>query len=94
VALMRMDGSVYLTPLPNTAADPEHEYEVDTNVLLDATRGARPLWVYHSHPAGPATFSPADLEYAEEMALPQWMYDVPTRTWHEHIPATYVSAKT
>ncbi|MEW6545449.1 MAG: M67 family metallopeptidase [Bacillota bacterium] len=56
-------------PLPNISPTPTRAYLADPESLYRALldieeRGEQLLAIYHSHPAGPATLSPVDLEQA------------------------------
>lgn len=90
-AILKYDGSSYLYPCTNIASDPTQEYEIDTSDFINASKTGRIVGIYHSHPKGPSSFSETDIEYANELGLPQWMYSGKTETWHEYIPPTYFS---
>lgn len=52
-------------PVPNRAADPMRQYQIDARDLLDALRAARRrglelMGAYHSHPRSAARPSPTD----------------------------------
>lgn len=75
----------------NIAENPAEEFEISMEDFVKVQGLDHPLAVYHSHPAASLGFSPADLECAEEMALPFYLYDLATQTWHEYIPKSYES---
>lgn len=78
----------HVLPCRNVAQNPTEEFEigVEDQILL-AGLGA-PLGIYHSHPST-AAFSPEDLEYAQETAVPHYLYSVPDQQWHEYVPPSY-----
>lgn len=77
-----------LYPCPNVAARPHEEFAIDVQDHIGALRQGELLGVYHSHPVATA-FSPDDLDYATEIALPQYLYSVPDQQWHSYLPTTY-----
>lgn len=55
--------------IPNTAADPQHQYRMDDKALVTTlsrleARGLELLGIYHSHPAGDPLPSPTDIRQA------------------------------
>lgn len=76
----------------NISENPHEEFEISMEDSISVLGMGNPLAVYHSHPTASPGFSPADLECAEEMCLPFYMYDVETETWHEYIPKSYESS--
>lgn len=88
LVILQHDHTLALIPCPNVAADQVNEYEVDQDLLISTHARGHLLYTYHTHPAG-GTHSPADLEWAEELAVPQWVYDIPGARWYEHIPSSY-----
>ena len=85
------NGGPQILPCQNVATDPTEEFEISIDDSIRVQGLGRALAVYHSHPSASPGFSPADLECAEEMALPFYLYDVETETWHEYIPKSYES---
>ncbi len=74
---------------PNVAADPANEFEIDQNDWFACLKLGKPIAVYHSHPVGPAAFSPADLAAADEYDLPLYLYDLASQIWLEYLPCGY-----
>jgi proteasome lid subunit RPN8/RPN11 len=92
------DGIAGVFPCDNLAADPRHAFHIAPSAFVACLQYGKPVAVYHSHPDGPAAFSCADpsrpdelgdLEFAEEMALPAYLYSLPTKEWLEYIPRSY-----
>jgi proteasome lid subunit RPN8/RPN11 len=73
----------------NVAEKPSEEFEISIDDQLKVEGLGQPLAVYHSHPASSSGFSPADIESAEEIALPFYLYDVQSGDWHEFVPESY-----
>lgn len=85
-----LDG-LHVVPCPNVSCDQRAAYEIASQDYLSARAKGRILYVWHSHPLA-AGFSPDDLEYAEELAIPQRLYSIPDGRWYDHTPSTYVPA--
>lgn len=56
-------------PIPNTATDPQHRYDMEPESLIEAMReirqhGRELFAIYHSHPSSPALPSVTDLNEA------------------------------
>jgi len=56
-------------PIPNTATDPQHRYDMEPESLIEAMREMRDnqrelFAIYHSHPSSPAIPSIIDLKEA------------------------------
>lgn len=86
------EGQARLHECRNVAAEPATEFEIANDDYIAALNLGTILGIYHSHPArgqGPTSFSEADLECAEEQALPFYLYDAEGREWHEFLPSTY-----
>ena len=76
----------------NIASKPAEEFQISDEQYIEVLGLGTPLGVWHSHPAadhGPTSFSEADLECAEEQAIPFYLYDVVGGDWHEYLPASY-----
>jgi proteasome lid subunit RPN8/RPN11 len=86
-------GRPALFECKNISADPQNEFDIsdeDHIAALQAASPFEPLAVYHSHPAPRSSgFSEADLDYAHHIYLPQYLYDVGGKEWHEYIPSDY-----
>lgn len=85
-------GRAQLHECRNVSANPVAEFEISSDDYVTALNLGTILGIYHSHPAagqGPTSFSEADLECAEEQALPFYLYDAAGREWHEYLPASY-----
>lgn len=85
------DGVPSILHCKNIAENPSEEFEISMEDSIRAKGLGHELAVFHSHPTASPGFSPADLECAEEMCLPFYMYDVETGSWHEYIPKSYES---
>lgn len=83
-----LGGPAAIWRCDNIAESRAEEFEIDTKEYLRASQAGEILGIYHSHPT-PAGFSEADLECAEEMAVPFYLYDVQQDTWSEFLPASY-----
>lgn len=77
-----------LFPCVNVAENPAEEFQIESLDYIRAEYLGDIFGVYHSHPT-PVGFSEADLECAEELALPFYMYDVQADKWNEYIPKSY-----
>lgn len=78
-----------LYPCVNVAANPVDEFEISEDDHANCFKVGQPIAVYHSHPTNEAGFTDSDLANVEEVALPHYMYHVPSKTWHEYIPKSY-----
>lgn len=78
----------FVFPCRNVAPNPAEEFAIDSQDHIRALSAGELLGIYHSHPSA-ASFSPEDLEYADEMALPQYLYSIPDNKWHEYLPPTF-----
>jgi proteasome lid subunit RPN8/RPN11 len=63
-----------IVPLSNTACDPLHFYQLDSDALDQAVRsfradGSSLIAIYHSHPSGEPIPSPNDVESAPRLAV-------------------------
>lgn len=85
------DGTPSTLHCKNIAENPSEEFEISIEDCMRVKGLGHEHAVFHSHPVASSGFSPADLECAEEMALPFYMYDVGTGAWHEYIPKSYES---
>ena len=77
-----------LVTCTNVAPNPREDFKISPSEYVAATYRGQLLAVYHSHPVA-AGFSPHDLQYAQEVALPQYLYSIPDKSWSEYIPPTY-----
>lgn len=75
-------------PCRNAAANPTEEFSIDPKDHIRALSAGQLLAIYHSHPTA-ASFSPEDLDFATETALPHYLYSVPDSQWLEYLPPTY-----
>jgi proteasome lid subunit RPN8/RPN11 len=77
-------------PCVNVTAEARTEaFEIDPQAYIAARGLGRVCGVYHSHPEGAAAFSEADLEVAEELALPYHLYATTTDEWATYVPRSY-----
>lgn len=85
-------GDAQILPCPNVSPTPAEDFEIDVADHVRALHiGQQLLGVYHSHPAGaPTGFSPADMEYADELALPLYLSNPETGAITDYVPASYV----
>lgn len=83
-----LEGPARLWQCVNIAEKKEEEFEIDPYEYLKVQAAGQVLGLYHSHPT-PAGFSEADLECAEEMAIPFYLFDIQKDEWHEYLPASY-----
>lgn len=86
-------GNPLIYPCQNIAEDKKSEFLIDNEDYLKALALSSNLilGVYHSHPLS-SGFSEADIESAEEICLPFYLYDTQANAWHEYIPSTYESS--
>lgn len=82
------ESAAKVWPTPNIAANRGEEFEMDIQEYLKVHKMGQILGLYHSHPTS-AGFSEADLECAEEMAIPFYLFDIQEDRWHEYLPSTY-----
>ena len=82
-------GEPKVLPCENKAVNTTEEFEIGIDDQLRMEGLGHLLGVYHSHPASSSGFSPADLECAEEMALPFYLYDIQSGDWHEFIAKSF-----
>jgi proteasome lid subunit RPN8/RPN11 len=88
-ALLYADGPrLAVHSCRNIAPDPTSEFEVSTDDYIEVMRRGTLCGIFHSHP-DTASFSPADLDCAEEMGLPFYLYSLGDRQWREYLPSTY-----
>lgn len=82
----------FLFPCVNVSRDPAHSFEIGERDHIAALGRGRILAVYHSHPNSPgfsAGDANCDLERAQRIALPFYLYTVATDTWEEYLPPSY-----
>lgn len=72
----------------NIADDKSQDFQISDDDHIKALGLGRILGVYHSHPDTPG-FSLCDLETAEHMAVPFYMYCVSDDSWHVYLPKTF-----
>ena len=77
-----------LFPCKNVALDPHTDFAISPSDYIGAKMRGQLFGVYHSHPVS-AGFSPKDIAYAQQVALPQYLYSIPDKVWSEYIPPTY-----
>lgn len=82
-------GQPQLHTCRNVATDPANQFEISDEDQITALGLGEPLGIYHSHPTGAASFTPPDLECADEVCLPFYLYHVEHETWHEYLPPGY-----
>lgn len=88
-------GQPHLHPCRNIHPEPAKGFEIDVQDHMDALGRGPLLGVYHSHPTKPgfSTGGPDeednDLAWAEELALPCYLYCVAQDSWHSYLPPTY-----
>lgn len=84
---------VHLYPSPNVTRDEEgvaRAFELDPQAYIAAAEAGRVLGVYHSHAAdGSTSFSEADIEMAQELGLPFYLYCNRDASWHSYVPESY-----
>lgn len=80
---------VDIFPCQNIALDKTTDFEMSQEEYFECMKIGIPFAVYHSHPNGPSSFSPADLESSDESTMPFYLYDVKSGEWLEYIPKTY-----
>lgn len=87
------NGVADLFSCKNLAADPSLDFEISTDDYMECLKRGRPIAIYHSHPANlPQAFSTGDggdIEGAEELCLPSYLYCLGTKEWLEYIPQSY-----
>lgn len=71
-------GRLEAVPLRNVHEQPERCFRMDGEEWVRLVAGGKVRGYYHSHPEGAAEFSPADIAFAEECALPCYLYHVPS----------------
>jgi proteasome lid subunit RPN8/RPN11 len=79
---------VKIFPCDNISLNKSEEFEISSQDYLDASNQGTLVGMYHSHPA-PGSFSEADLEYAQELNLPIYLYQNLSEEWSEYIPPNY-----
>jgi proteasome lid subunit RPN8/RPN11 len=82
-------NEVKLYPCRNIATTPIEDFSISQDDYLECIKLGTVMAVYHSHPTGPASFSEADLHYADEAVLPFYLYDVASGEWSEYLPPDY-----
>lgn len=86
------ESTPFVFPCANISREPERSFEISERDHMAALGAGRILAVYHSHPASPgfsAGDSNCDLERAQRIALPFYLYTVATETWEEYLPSSY-----
>ena len=85
------ENKLKIFPGNNISVDPCRDFEIDPTEYIACHRLGVICGVYHSHVReedGDA-FSPCDLDYVEEIAVPLYLYSVTKDSWKEYIPETY-----
>jgi len=75
-------------PCSNVAINKIEEFEISHEDYLNCLKLGTLCGIYHSHP-NDSIFSQSDLDLAEEMALPIYVYGVGDKNWKEYIPKSY-----
>lgn len=83
------DTDAAIHPCRNIAEDRTVAFEIDPQDYIAARSLGRLYGVYHSHPVGGAVFSPDDLDTANELALPFYVYAILTGEWAAYVPPSY-----
>lgn len=83
-------NSVEIFPCQNVSLqDKAYTYEIDPQEYIKICSLGKPCGVYHSHPESDSVFSETDIEYAEEFALPIYVYGLKDKKIAEYIPSSY-----
>lgn len=75
-------------PCKNIAEDKADHFEIDNIEYLNCLKLGKICGIYHSHP-DKSDFSQDDLDSAEEIALPIYVYGLGDKKFCEFIPKTY-----
>jgi proteasome lid subunit RPN8/RPN11 len=82
--------SIEIFPCRNVSLeDKKYSYEIDPQEYIRAVSLGKLCGVYHSHPDDDSLFSETDIEYAEEFALPIYVYGLKDKKFAEYIPSSY-----
>jgi len=84
-------NAVYAHPCTNISKeDIACTFEIAPQEYISISQLGKVIGVYHSHAqGGSSTFSPEDIEVANEMALPFYLYTIEGSKWMSYIPPTY-----
>jgi proteasome lid subunit RPN8/RPN11 len=86
--IIHNNGIPRVFPCKNIAEKPSDEFEISSDDYLKALQNGGILGVYHSHIRG-AAFSPCDIEHADELCAPYYLYVIEGNAWNEYIPPEY-----
>ena len=83
---------VMIHPCSNISRDEdghEHTFEIDSQEYIFACACGKVCGIYHSHPHGPIAFSKTDIDVADAMELPNYLYVTDADVWITYIPSSY-----
>lgn len=91
--LYQDENGVHIHPCSNITQDeegPSRAFEIADTEYTSLSQRARVCGIYHSHSTGgAAAFSKSDIELANVMELPIYLYVVDTGVWLSYVPPTY-----
>ncbi len=82
-------NQVKILQCANIAEDKTREFKISMDDSIRVKGLGHEIGVFHSHPKTESGFSPSDIEHAGYIALPFYMYDTQSGSWHEYLPPTY-----
>jgi proteasome lid subunit RPN8/RPN11 len=85
-------SELYIYPCKNIADDKSLDFEISSEDYIICKNKGKILFIYHSHTAAStfgASFTPADIELADEIELPIRVYSITEDKWQEYIPKEY-----
>jgi proteasome lid subunit RPN8/RPN11 len=82
--------AVKLFPCNNIESDKSRSFEISKNDYLNCLRLGKICGVYHSHALDDSAFTKDDIESADEIALPLYVYSLIDKKFQEYIPKNYI----
>lgn len=80
------EGDLEAVQLQNVHTDPLHHFLLEPGRYLELYRAGVVRAYWHTHPEGPAEFSPSDRAFCDESGLPCFLYSVPGDAMLEMTP--------
>lgn len=80
---------VKLFKCKNLSIDKAHNFEIAPEQYIECLKFGKPCGIYHSHPLASSAFSQSDLELADEMLLPIYVYSLIDNEFKNYVPKGY-----
>lgn len=89
LVVRELDGKLIAVPTPNIADNPAESFRIPPVPFLKSKLSGDLVGYYHSHPNSGVEASPHDIEVADEIGLPAFIFSVPDDLLGVYIPKSY-----